>query len=419
MLASHDLPQIRAATVKVLSKFLSPLSPEGRGVGGEGFGACLDPKLSGLGRGLSPSPLTPLPQGRGEKYQTLKVLARKRCLTIPTYSGNNSKNTSPRSRLLGFALTHIDARAIPSSITGNVWGWGMARTLVAIGLCSMVANIVGCASVWETAGSKRFRNDPFKTMFSPPDPMTVLQSPTSSSDDRARAFQRLEPQDSPSQQAAALKILSESATSDASPWVRICAIDALGRFDEPQTANILIAAYHQAEGHDGPPQANVNPATLELVSAGRSPTAPLGEDGVVNLSGPEGFSADQVRTIRGRAITALAKSNSSEAVGHLAEIARGTDPMLSDDPETREFVRQRAVAGLGTMQSREAVVALNQVLQQEHGGDIALSDLAHEGLLELTDHNYPKNPEQWNQVIQAEYQTAPTGNTVDQAIEWK
>ena len=284
----------------------------------------------------------------------------------------------------------------------------MRRMLVAIGFFSIVPNIVGCASTWETVSSKRFRDEPFATMFSPPDPLAVLQSPDSSSDARARAFQRLEPQHTPAHQKIGLSLLSQAATSDPSPWVRICAIDALGRFNDPQAANILVAAYHQADGSNIKPAVATAPSEIELMSAGRSPTQSTILENNFGLNGPEGFSPDQVRTIRGRSITALAKTNLPEAVRHLAEIARGTDPSTqTDDTESREFIRQRAVAGLGEMKNREAVVALNQVLQQEYGSDVALTDLAHEGLVELTNHDYPTNPEAWNQLIQAEYQSAP------------
>lgn len=283
----------------------------------------------------------------------------------------------------------------------------MARMLFAIVLFGTMANIVGCASTWETMSSKHFREEPFATMFSPPDPMTVLQSPASCSDDRARALRRLEPQSNPSQQQAAIALLSQAATTDPSPWVRICAIDALGKFDDPQAASILVAAYHQADGSNIKSMEMSTPGTIELVSAGRSPTQSNILDENISLTGPEGFSPDQVRTIRGRSITALAKTNQAEAVRHLASVARGIDSSTrTDDLESREFVRQRAVAGLGQMKHSEAVVALNQVLQQEHGSDIALTDLAHEGLVELTNHNYTAEPEQWNQLIQAEYQTA-------------
>ena len=112
--------------------------------------------------------------------------------------------------------------------------WGCAVTRL-IAMVALVAAGSGCASTWETMTSRQFRDKPFGTMFGTEDPLTVLRE-NPDGETRARAMRRLKepaangrPQ---AEQEEALQILSTAATSDSSPWVRMAAIDALGKFQD-------------------------------------------------------------------------------------------------------------------------------------------------------------------------------------------
>src|SRR4029079_13147012 len=96
-------------------------------------------------------------------------------------------------------------------------------------------------------------------MIKPEDPLVVLRAdPPRDGDARAKAMRRLqEPlaiglgkQD----QDEMIDLLGRTATTDSSPVLRIAAIDALGRFDDPRAGGILAIAYQKAHGRaDGVP----------------------------------------------------------------------------------------------------------------------------------------------------------------------
>ncbi|HET6576331.1 MAG TPA: HEAT repeat domain-containing protein [Fimbriiglobus sp.] len=277
----------------------------------------------------------------------------------------------------------------------------MARLIAMIAL---VAAGSGCASTWETMTSRRFRDKPFETMFGTEDPLTVLrQDPDGEA--RAKAMRRLKepaangrPQ---AEQDEVMQILSTAATSDPSPWVRMAAIDALGKFQDSRTVETLAAAYYQASGRTEP---EAQPAPVVVTAGGRTPGVPVERFG---LHGPQGFPSDQAANIRGRALEALARTGRPEAVEFLARVAGGQELPANDDPAAAEFVRQRAVAGLGQVRSKEAVRALARVLAAEHGKDVTLTHLAHGGLVSLTGQDHPADPQEWNAVVQAGFEIAP------------
>lgn len=140
----------------------------------------------------------------------------------------------------------------------------MARCCIYLSAFAALLPTLGCASTWETVSSRRFRDKPFGTMFTRMDAVAVLRStePTSS-EERARAMQALrEPMASgydQSVQDEILQILSTAATQDAAPWVRLCAIDALTRFEDPRRTEILANAYHYAAGNPTPTAAVPKP----------------------------------------------------------------------------------------------------------------------------------------------------------------
>ncbi len=281
-----------------------------------------------------------------------------------------------------------------------------------------VSGLTGCASTWDDMTSRRFREKPFGTTFRKDDPVQVLRSNPDGAD-RARAMKNLQeplaigrPE---AEQEEMMQILATAAASDPSPWVRLAAIDALGRFRDPRTADALVAAYHQADGRltrptpPPPPEGAIRPA-----SGSRGDPSALADR--FGLAGPQGFSSDQVANIRGRSIDALAKKTDPKIVNFLANVAKGQELPPEEDPAAKDFVRQRAVAGLGKIRTKEAAVALATVLTAENGKDVPLMHLAHEGLVGLTGQKLPADPEKWNAIVQTDFQIAPEPGVLQKAV---
>lgn len=285
----------------------------------------------------------------------------------------------------------------------------MARR--ALILLAVVAGVVpvGCAGTWDAVSSRKFREDPFRTMFSSEDPMTVLRNKVDGNE-RADAMRRLkEPNKQvggPAVQDEALQILWTAATTDPSPIVRVAAIDALGRFDDPRTVELLKDAYAKADGVPSDP-AHADRPELQQATAIES---------ILTLA-PTGFEPSFVATLRSRTVTAMAAKRSPEAVAFLATVA--TTAPDGEDQQLDRDVRAAAVRGLGQMRSKESVAALAKVLTQEAGRDVVLAQNAHEGLMELTGKQLPADPEKWNQVVQAGVSVEPKAPGLVEQMGWK
>ncbi len=271
--------------------------------------------------------------------------------------------------------------------------------LGAVAIVCSVSSLTGCVNTWDTLTSRKFRQDPFATMFRPEDPMTVLRT-SPEGDERAKAMRRLKepiadgkPE---SEQDEAIGFLSTAATSDPSPVVRVAAIEALGRFQDPRALEILTASYYQATGTAGNGKpAPVTEASIQrvLASGGRIPVTNFDRN---SLLGPTGFPSDVISTIRCRAIASLSKNGNSTAVPVLMRIADGTD---DSDPD--RDTRLAAVRGLKTIRTEDSVAALAKVLSAEKGKDSALAGRAHEGLMDLTGRDLPADPEAWDSLVKS------------------
>jgi hypothetical protein len=278
----------------------------------------------------------------------------------------------------------------------------------------------GCASTWETLGSRRFRESPYNTLFKSEDPLQVLRT-NPDGEARARAMRELkEPATvghSTLEQNEVMEMLTKDATSDPSPWVRMAAIDTLGRFKDPRAVEALTTAYRQATGRDDPKPL----PPVQQVAAGKG--APLRDRGILGdrlgLHGPQGFPADQVANIRGQALDALAKTGHPHALEFVTRVATGEEAPTEADPLARDFVRQRAVASLGRIRQKDSVVALAKVLSAAHGKDIALAQMAHRELVDLTGQHLEEDPAKWNGVVQAGFEIAPEANWIERAIRFE
>ena len=268
--------------------------------------------------------------------------------------------------------------------------WPTAMLLV------IFAGLTGCAGAWDKVSSRRFRENPFGTIYDRRDPLEVMRT-SLEGDDRAQAMRKLkEPAlhgRTDADQDEAMKILTDAAINDPSPVVRVAAIDALGRFRDPRAVKSLSAAYYQAGG-----------GSIESTGATRN-----------TLSGPTGFAPEIASVIRGRAIESLAKTNSPEAVTVLAQVATGAEKSGGADRDTR----LAAVRGLKAVRSPESVAALTKVLAMEKTRDPAMADRAHEGLVALTGQNIPDDPQAWDLAVRnGQAPVAPAPNFIEQAAAW-
>jgi HEAT repeats len=277
------------------------------------------------------------------------------------------------------------------------------RLLPVAGLVVASVGLAGCVSTVDTLTSRRFREKPYDTLFKPGDPLTVMRT-SQEGDELARAMRRLKepltdgrPQE---EQDEAVKLLTTAATSDPSPVVRVAAVDALGRFQDPRAVGILTAAYHQATGGAVPkPPAG----TLTGLSGEK-----------FSLAGPTGFAPEMVTVIRTRVVESLANTGRPEAVPVLTQVATAKD----DEAETDRDVKLAAVRGLARLRVPESATALAQVLTAEKGKDPALAGRAHEGLVSLTGQSYPADPKKWQAVVQAGVTIAPEPDAIQRAAAW-
>ena len=293
-------------------------------------------------------------------------------------------------------------------------------------LVALSIALAGCAGTWDTLTSKRFRDHPMDTvqkMWSPEDPVVVLRAnPPRDGDERAAAMHRLkEPlrnNGSQDDQDAIIDILANAAQYDPSPVIRMEAIGALGRFEDPRATGILIAAYQNAHGRkpsDPAPPKPHNDPTIIQTSAGRTPIIGIER---FPITGPTGYPPEWVASIRCRALDALGRTSRPEAAKFLAAVAGANGKDINVEGSDDREVRIAAIRGLGRCRQPESVVALAEVLSKEiDKPDTAVIGRTHEGLVRLTGKKLPPEPQKWNEVVQAGVVLAPEPTWWDEAVE--
>lgn len=262
-----------------------------------------------------------------------------------------------------------------------------------VALLPLVAVISsGCATTWDTVTSRKFRQNPLKAMFQTDDPLTVMRS-NPEGDERARAMQRLKEPirhgGTSTEQDEAIRLLSDAATADPSPLIRVAAIDALARFEDTRTTAILAAAY---QAGDGVPPGVEKPKRRRSLN----PDDPALLAERFSLRGPVGFPDEVTSTIRSRAITALANTGRAEALPILSVAAQGG----GENPIDRD-TQLAAVRGLARMRAPDSVRVLIDVMKSEKGKDPALTTRARESLVSLTGKDYPPDPQMWETALNA------------------
>jgi hypothetical protein len=318
------------------------------------------------------------------------------------------------------------------------------RLLSMTGAAIVALGLTGCSDTWETVTSHRFRDGllehPYATVkgyYIPEDPMEVLRTdPPRDGDEIASAMRRLkEPllnRGTQEDQDIIVNMLSKAACSDHSPVIRMEAIKALGRFQDPRGVGALMVAYQKAHGrkdYEPEPAPKPKPVVQASAKTGGKPNAlpSLADLGLDITKSPNDYQPEWVTAIRCRALEALGRTGRVEAVAFLSSVAGGAGQDVVPEGSEDRDVQLAAVRALGSCRHPEAVIALARVLNQAatvspNNQDTAMIGRAHDGLVRLTGKTLPPDPQQWNVVVQGNIVIAPEPgwweNTVVQVSAW-
>lgn len=252
----------------------------------------------------------------------------------------------------------------------------------------------GCAGTYDLVTSQRFRERPMHTLFGSDDPMYVLEN-VEEGDDRVRAMRELkEPKKnggSDADQDKAINILQVSATSDKRPFIRLAAIEALSRFEDPRAGSILITAYQNALN-----EAPTKPSDLMQV-------------GGIRQSG-NGFTPESITFLQCRVMESLAKHKQPASLSLLINVAstpveqkKPVEPAggvlklegsIATNENDRVDVRLAAIRALGNYEKNmQAAQALVSIMQTEK--DVAVIGRTHEALVKVTGQDLPAEASVW------------------------
>jgi HEAT repeat protein len=220
--------------------------------------------------------------------------------------------------------------------------------VLTLGLC-------GCANLWDELSSHDFK---FNSLFSSPDPLTVL-SESSDGNERAKALAALrEPlQNGGTQkdQDKLIEILTTAATRDHTALCRMSAVRSLGRFKDPRAAQAIEAAY---------------------------------------LDKKLPFDSETDCLIRQQCLESLAETGGPIALRLLVLVAK-EPATVSDTQDAQEALDRRltALRGLAKFKESEAAAALAAVMRSDR--DVAVRDRAHESLVACTGKNFGPDAPEW------------------------
>jgi HEAT repeat protein len=248
--------------------------------------------------------------------------------------------------------------------------------LLYVAICLLPCASVGCAGFWDDVTSRDFK---FESLYtSPPDPLVVLRD-SKDGNQRARALRALrEPKEhggNDQDQEMVLKILTTAAVSEHQPWVRLAAIQSLGRFRDPRAVTALKSAYELAGN-----------------------ALPAGDVQQAAFHPPAGYQPETVAAIRCQAIEALGQTQNPASVELLVRVLR-QPPVEGTEGERQEATDERIAAAraLGNFKEYQATDALLKVLQTEK--DVALRDCACQSLQNATGKKLPDDPKAWEALL--------------------
>jgi HEAT repeat protein len=274
------------------------------------------------------------------------------------------------------------------------------RILWSLGLMGVSLVFCGCAGTFDTLMSRRFREEPFHTLFGSDDPMVVLRT-SQDNDLRVRAMQDLkEPKRNgltEQDQNEIIQILTASATTDSHPVCRMTAVETLSRFEDPRISQILVTAYHNAP-FDSPKDLPTDPQTGVVQVKHEKRTTPF--------SATTNFTPDLALQIQMRVLEALGKSRSPAGMALLCEVASAPtrkemekksemDVFLQSESEQGKFeLRLAALRSLANYKGEVAAteVCFNIITTEK---DVALRSRAYLALEQITGKKVDATPAAW------------------------
>jgi hypothetical protein len=224
-----------------------------------------------------------------------------------------------------------------------------------------------------------------------PDAMTVLRTSTDG-DDRAKAmFELKEPKRNgggDAVQEEAIQVLTDAATNDPRALCRIAGIGALGRFEDPRSIRLLVAAYYGASAFPSDQANSIRVAAMTALGHKRS------EEGLALLA--RAATAPIAPATSAKSDLRLVSQKDEDVI---QKLLGQSDP----DAQAARDARLAAVRAMGMSRDPNAIPVLIPLLAE---GDVALRDRAQEALQNITGQkNVPPTPEAWSQKLSV--QAAP------------
>ena len=288
--------------------------------------------------------------------------------------------------------------------TAHNWTVSRCRRVWLTGLATLGLSLSGCAGTMDTLTSRRFRDDPFHTLFGSDDPMVVLRATDESGDQRVRAMQALkEPKKNgltDQDQNEIVQILSSAATTDHQAVCRMSAIETLARFEDPRASQILVTAYHNAP-HDAPQEVKIDAqgGVIQAKHTKRTPFTPVSS-----------FTPDVVAQIQTRVLEALGQAQSPSGLALLCEVASAPAKKPEKKGDTDIFL-QMGNTEQGAFDLRLAALrALAHYKGQAQASDVcftimttekdvALRGRAHLSLQEITGKSAAATAAAWEPIL--------------------
>jgi len=264
--------------------------------------------------------------------------------------------------------------------------------LVSVAVAGLgLGNLFGCAG-FDEIGSRRFKEEPFTTLFVADDPMTILRS-SGEADRRVKAMRNVkEPIASGGSQAdqdELIGILSNTASTDIQGVCRLAAIDTLARMRDPRAGEVLIKVW--ATAAPTPPEPTTKQGVAQASLTRQLPGLP--------------FAPEVTIAVQGRTLEAIGQKQSPEGLPILIQLAEAPikkkertiemDILGSGGDDQSQFeLRLSAIRGLSYYQSEpKAIECLIRILQTEK--DVAIRGRTQASLVKITGQTFAADYELW------------------------
>jgi len=249
-------------------------------------------------------------------------------------------------------------------------------------------SLCGCAGFWDEVSSREFE---FKNLWTKPEPLVVLRDSTDNAR-KAEALSRLKEPNrnggTPSEQELYVQILSRAAVNETpgrpeplsrDPLCRLCAIRALGEYQDPRAVAVLEKAY--LDNHPFTPEMNA--------------------------------------MIRQQALASLELTGNPESRHILIRAARRPSASAVSSQTDRQYIldeKLAAVRALGKYPKSDCVETLIYILENEK--DVAVRHCAHNSLKTITHKNLPEDAKAWRE-LQVHGDSAPlTPGVIERVSGW-